>query len=271
MAVASWKGAIQFGPMLQFGVRSFAADKEQKVSFNQHHAECGGRIRQQPGACEGCGEIVTREDVVRGYNGVPGIDEEYLEKLELEKSALMELDGLVPAEQIEPRWFRRSYDIVPEKGAEKPYALFQRVLARSGRVAIGKVVMSGKEQMVVVRPREGVLAMELLWWPDELKSDASAREAIAGIELSDTEIAMGEQLASYMAADFEPSKYRNEYAETLGAYLEAFVAGNAPATIEHRALPSAAKSLEDALAASLASLGEKRDAKVAKTRKAKVA
>lgn len=269
---ARWKGSVKFGPLLQFPVIAASAVRPTEFRFNQHHGDCGGRVRQGQSVCEGCGELLDKDMIVRGYNGVPGVDEEYLDQLKAEKSALLELDGLVPASQIDPRYYQKSYDVQPDKGGEKAYVLFLRLLERSGRVAIGKVVMSEKEFIATIRPRDGVLSMEVMFWPEELLATGAAKAAIEGIEVSESELAMGDQLVKFLSKDFEPGAYRNEWAAQLAEYLEAFTAGATPAALPKPRMASPAMSLEDALAASLAALGGEVEEKVSKAKgKAKVA
>lgn len=270
---ARWKGSVKFGPLLQFPVIANSAVRETKFAFNQHHAECGGRVRQGKSVCEGCGELLEKDQIVRGYNGVPGVDEEYLDQLKAEKTALLELDGLVPAVQIDPRYYQKSYDVAPDKGGEKAYVLFLRLLERSGRVAIGKVVMSEKEFIVTVRPRDGVLSMEVMYWPEELLASGSAKAAIDGVEVSEAELAMGDQLVKFLSKDFDPSSYKNEWAAQMAEYLDSFTAGHQPAALPKPRPSSPALSLEEALAQSLAALGGEVETKVAKAtgKKAKVA
>jgi DNA end-binding protein Ku len=264
MAVATWKGAIAFGPLIRFNVRAVAVDKEVTFPFNMHHGADGGRLRSQLSVCATCGETVDTDAMVKGYKGAWPVDVEYLKSLELEKSAVMELDGLVPAAQIEPRWYKREYDVVAEKGAEQPYVLFLRLLERHSKVAIGKVVTGGKEAIVTVRARDGVLVMDLMWWPDELKADAESRASIEGIEVSDKMLAVGGQLVKMMSKDFDPSTYKNEYVGAVAGYLEALQGGQTPVPITHLAAPKTSVSLEDALMASLAAMGGEVEEKVAK-------
>jgi len=143
--------------------------------------------------------------------------------------------------------------------------LFTRLLERSNRVAIGKVVNGGKEAIVTIRPRDGVLAMDLMWWPDELKGNVDAKAAVAGIEISEPMLKMGDQLVKMMAKDFEPAKYVNEYAVAVAGYLDQLKNGVAPAPIVHREAPaSVSQSLEEQLAATMAALGGVIEEKVAK-------
>lgn len=259
MAVASWKGSIRFGPLVQFPVKAVAVDRETKFAFNTHHDADGGRLRANPegAVCEVCGDPVPKDHVVRGYKGVAGIDEEYVKALELERSSVLELDGLVPAEQVASRMYKRAYDVIAEDGGAPVYVLFMRALEKSGRVAVGKLTTGGKEQVVVVRPNGKTLEMDLLWWPEEIKASADAEASIAKVAEPDEKLmAMAMQLVGMMSRDFDADAYTNEYAAKLGAYLEAFVAGREPVKVARAAEPEMpAMSLEAALAQSLAALG----------------
>jgi DNA end-binding protein Ku len=274
MAAASWKGAVALGPIIRFNVRAAAVDSKTLFAMNMHHSADGGRLRGQLMICEACGNEVEKEDVVKGYKGAYPVDTEYLDSLALEKSSVLQIDGLVPASQIEPRWYQREYDVIPEKGAEEAYVLFTTLLERNGRVAMGKVVMSKKETIVTLRPRDGLLAMDLMWWPDEVKSDQSARSIVEGVTVSEAMLKIGDQLVKMMSKDFDPTQYSNEHAELVGAYYDSLLAGVAPEPVVHRAAPKTSESLEDALAATLAALQGTVEEKVAKAtgkKKAKVA
>lgn len=254
---ASWKGSIKFGPMIQFPVKAKSAVRETKFAFNMHHGDpnCLGRLAQNGYVCTGCGEVAARSESVKGYNGIAPVDEAYLDSLAFEKNPVMDLDGLVPAVQIDPRYYQKSYDVLAEKGGEKIYVLFMRLLEETDRVAIGKVVMGGKEFIVTIRPREGVLAMEVMYWPDELQSNADAKASIAGVEVTDAEMKMGRELVKFLAKDFDPEAYKNVLAEQTAAYLEALVAGQEPTPIVQKTTTSVpGGSLEEMLAASMAAM-----------------
>lgn len=253
-----WKGAIQFGAALRFNVIAKSAVRENGISFNKHHGgdpHCGGRLRQGPMICEVDGNEVEKDDQVRGFGGVSPVDEEHLEALEREASDSMMLDGLVPAAQVNPRFFGKSYDVTPDRGHEQAYVLFYEVLKAEDRVAIGKVVAGGKEYIVCLRPNGRVLAMEILYWPDELVPSAEAESAIEGVTVSAALIAKGRQLAAALAQDFAPERYRNEYLGEVQAYLDLLVSGGAPVPVVNKAKKSPAHlDLEDALLASLAAV-----------------
>lgn len=268
-----WKGALQFGA-IQFNVIAKSAVKEGGVSFNRHHSGdpfCGGRLRQGPMICEIDGSEVEKEDQVRGFNGVSPVDEDYLESLERERSASMKLDALVPAAQIDPRYFQKSYDLTPDRGSEQAYVLMREVLVAEDRYALGKIGAGGKEYIVAIRPRGHILVMEFLYWPEEIVPSVEAETALFGFEVPDALIQQGRKLAALLARDFAPDQYRNEYIGEVQAYLDQLVAGEAPAPIVAAPRKSPGhQSLEDALAQSLAMLGpvDEKPAKPAKKKKA---
>jgi DNA end-binding protein Ku len=255
----TWKGAVQFGPAIQFNVAAKSAVKEQRFAFNKHHAECGGRLAQGGMTCLACGETnLEKDDIVRGYGGVAGVDEEYLESLEAEKRDILVLDGLVPVDQIDPRYFQKSYDVTPDVAGRETYVLFMQVLVALKRVAIGKVVMGGKEYIVCFRPHNGILAMELLYWPEELVPSIEAQTAIEDVKISAKILTLGKALGEQLSVDFNPAAYKNDFVEDMTEYLDGFVNGNVPTPIASRPKKAAkVSSLEDALAASLTMLPDK--------------
>ena len=256
-----WKGAVQFGPAIQFNVIAKSAVKPIEFRFNQHHSECGGRLAQSGMTCTACGETgITKDDIVRGYGGVAGIDEDYIESLGEEANPLQIIEALVPLKDVDPRYFQKSYEVSPEKGSESMYVLFLRTLESKGLVATSTVVMSGKSFPTIFRPSNGVLAMEVLFWHEELIPSIEAVNAIAEVKVSQRALQLGKQLADALTEDWQPEAKRNEYAESLQTYLDGFVNGAIPTPIA-KAKPkasTAAQSLEDALSASLAALPSKK-------------
>lgn len=270
MAVFQWGGSIQFGPFISIPVRAKAAVKTESLSLNMLHKGCGGAMgyKQDWGCANGAdcptatvdpetGEIVnhlTRSDSQKGWKG-NFVDEEYLKSLKAERSKVIEIDGLVPADQIDPRYYEASYDVTPEEGGEKAYVLFLRLLERSGKVAIGKAVLSDRENIVTIRPRDGVLAMEVMYWPEDLTRagrDLLARERIANVTVTEQELSIGDQLVAMMSKDFDPTQYRNAYAERVLEYLKSVEDGTAaPAPVETATPKPQGMDLLAALQASL--------------------
>lgn len=255
-----WKGAVQLGPAIQFNVIAKSAVKPAEFRFNQHHAECGGRLAQGGMTCTSCGETnIEKDQIVRGFGGVSGVDEEYIESLGQEANPLQVIDALVPLADVDPRYFQKSYDVTPDKGSEERYVLFLRILETLNLAATSSVVMGGKAFQTIFRPRAGVLAMEVLYWHEDLVPSIEAETAIDGIKIAPKLMGLAKQLAEGMAGTWHPELHRNEHAAALQEYLDGFVNGAIPTPIA-KAKPRrspAAQSLEDALTASLAALPAK--------------
>jgi DNA end-binding protein Ku len=144
------------------------------------------------------------------------------------------------------------------------------VLTKTKKVAIGKVAAGGNENVVILRPRDGILSMELMYWPAELLAEDEARFAVEDVKVSSKEIGLGEMLVDHLAMDFDPSQYENKLHEAKLEYLDRFMADEAPADLPtpiKAAKPS--DDLAGALEAALAAAGVEPKAK--RTKKAAAA
>jgi DNA end-binding protein Ku len=254
---ARFKGTIAIGSLINLPVDMKAAVREEKFSFNQHCREHGCRVQAGHLICLEGGEELTKDDIVRGYGGVAGVDEDYLASLAREKTPVITIEAFVPADSIDPVFFQKGYSIVAQKTGEKGLKLVATILEEDGLVGIGRIIASQKEFLFVLRARDGFLAGELLYWPSELvvAADEEARESLdrAG-QLSAAELAAGRQFVGMMTKPFDPAEYKNQHAEALEAYLTAFVAGQQPAPI--REVPKPTGGAMDLFAALTASVDQ---------------
>jgi DNA end-binding protein Ku len=223
---AIWKGAISFG-LVSIPVRLYSATEEKDVSFHQVHRTDGGRIKYKR-TCAIDGEEVPYSDIAKGYELDSGetvvLTDEDLADLPLSSAKVVDVLQFVPLEQVDPIYFARSYFLEPDKAAAKPYVLLRDALESSGQVAVVKVAIRSREQLATLRVRDGVLVMETMLWPDEirvpdfgfLEEDITARPQ---------ELAMAESLIESMSGDFEPDQYHDEYREALQQVIEAKIEG----------------------------------------------
>ena len=262
-----WKGGISFG-LVMIPVRLYAATEQKDIAFRQVHRADGGRIRFRR-FCSVCGEEVPYEDVVKGYELSTGemviLDDEDLADLPLPTTKSIEVLHFAPAEQLDPILFNRSYFVEPEAAGSRAYVLLRDALEQSGRIAIAQVALRQRESLATLRSRDGVLVLETLLWPDEVR-DASFPFLEQDIEVRPQELTMASSLIDSMTSDFDPDAHHDGYREALIEVVEAKVAGHEltqPATVEIAAGPST--SLADALRASLAAaqqapaVGENKD------------
>jgi DNA end-binding protein Ku len=221
-----WKGAISFG-LVSIPVKLYTATEERDVSFHQVHRDDGGRIRYKR-VCSVDGDEVAYADIAKGYE-LPGgemvvLTDDDLADLPLSTSRVVDVLSFVPLDQVDPIYFAKSYYLEPDKAATKPYLLLRNALERSGMVALVKVAIRTKEVLATLRVRDGVLVLETMIWPDEVRApDFPFLEE--DVTVRPQELTMAESLIESMAGDFDPTLYHDEYREALQQVVEAKVEG----------------------------------------------
>src|SRR5438445_11535754 len=169
-----WKGSISFG-LVSIGVKLYTATEEKDVSFHQVRRTDGSRIRYKRVA-EADGDEVAYGDIAKGYQLPNGetvvLTEEDFADLPLPTARTVDVLQFVPADEIDPIYFAKSYYLEPEKNAVKPYVLLRDALADSGMDGIVKVAIRNREQLATLRVRDGVIVMETMIWPDEVREPA---------------------------------------------------------------------------------------------------
>ena len=221
-----WKGVMSFG-MVAIPVRLYlATESSSKVSFNLLCPDHRSRIKNKRWCVEGDHEVAWG-DVVRGYEYEKGnyveLTDEDLEKLPLRSSKAIDITGFIKDEELPGAlYYQSAYYLEPEKSAEKPYALLNKTLAKTGRVAIAKFALRDRERLVSVRPLDGTLLMNTLHWPDEIRSTGDL-DVPEDVKVSPAELKMAENLVGMMATDFEPSEYKDEYKQAVLKLVEAKV------------------------------------------------
>jgi DNA end-binding protein Ku len=248
-----WKGAISFG-LVMIPVKLYAATEQKDIAFRQVHREDGGRIRFRR-VCSLDGAEVPYEDVAKGYE-LPGgemivLTDDDLAELPLASSKAIEVMHFTPADQLDPILFNRSYYVEPEAAGVRAYALLRDALERSGRVAIAQVALRQRESLATLRTRDGVLVLETLLWPDEVRG-ADFGFLDEDVEVRTQELRMATSLIDSMTVDFDPGEYHDRYREALQELVEAKAEGREVIQPGEEAPEPASTSLADALRASLA-------------------
>lgn len=248
-----WKGAISFG-LVTIPVKLYTATEQRDVSFRQVHAEDGGRIHFRR-VCSVDGEEVPFSDVAKGYELPDGemvvLTDEDFAHLPLPTTRSIEVLNFSPADQVDPILWNRSYYVEPEPAGARAYVLLRDALDRSGKVAVTKVALRQRESLATLRTRDGLLVLETMLWPDEVRvPDFGFLDQ--DIDVRAQELRMATSLIDSMTEDFEPDEYRDSYREALQELVEAKVEGREvlqPQPEEDTGEPT---SLADALRASLA-------------------
>jgi DNA end-binding protein Ku len=195
-------------------VKIYPATASGNVSFNLLHAVCGSRIRQQT-FCPVCNRTVERAELVKGYEFAKDqyarVTEDELRALEGEASKIIDIAEFVPLEKVDPIYFERAYFLGADKGGEKAYRLLADAMAKSGRVALARFVMRGKESLVLIRAAQDGLVLHTMYFADEIRS-AGEIDKGQSAKLKGGELELAQQLIEGLTDDeFKPEQYQDEY------------------------------------------------------------
>lgn len=222
MASTVWKGYITFG-LITIPVRLYAAARTERVSFNQLHSVCGTRIKQQL-YCPHCERVVERSEIVKGSEVEKDryvvVGDEELKKIAPPSSDNMEILEFVKAEGIDPIYFDASYFMVAEEAGKKAYYLLREAMEKSGFSAIAKIAMHQREYTVVIRPHPDGLLLHTMFYPEEVREVPEFRRD-ESVSVKPQEIQLAEKLVEGLAAEFDPSKYHDEYQARVKQMIEA--------------------------------------------------
>src|SRR6478736_5062579 len=218
---AIWKGAIAFG-LVNVPVKVYSATENHDISLHQVHNADGGRIRYQR-RCEVCSKVIDYEDIDKAYEDdgrTVILSREELKSIPAENSHEIEVVQFVPADQLDPMMFEKSYYLEPDAKSPKAYVLLRRALEDTDRVAVVQFALREKTRLGALRIKDDVLVLQSLLWPDEVRQ-ASFPSLEADIRISAQERDMSAALVESMAADFEPGSFTDEYQVQLRQLIEA--------------------------------------------------
>ncbi|MBF6237508.1 Ku protein [Nocardia otitidiscaviarum] len=227
-----WKGSIAFG-LVNVPVKVYTATEDHDIRFHQVHAADGGRIKYDR-VCTVCGKSVAFADIDKAYESPEGdrvilTDEDFAKLPVAEKHEIPVLQ-FVPSEQIDPILYEKSYYLEPDSSTPKAYVLLAKTLEDVNRVALVHFTLRQKTRLAALRVHDGVLLLQTLLWPDEVRSVEF--ESLDGVaEPKKQELSMAETLVDTMSDDFDPSLYTDEYQIELKRMLdEAIASGSSKVT-----------------------------------------
>ena len=238
---AMWSGAVSFG-LVSVPVKLYTATTNHDIRFHQVHAADGGRIKYKR-TCSIDGEEVEYVDIVKGYETEDGelitLTEEDLDSLPTAASHEIDVVEFVPADQIDPLLFDKSYYLEPESKAAKPYALLREALVQTDRMAVVKVALRQRESIALLRVRGKAILLQTMLWPDEVR-EPEFDILDADVELRPQELQMAASLVESLGADFDITQFHDEYRDAVVELIE-----RKRTTGETRPAPVAAKPADE--------------------------
>lgn len=306
MVQAVWTGGISFG-LVHIPVRLYPATEPKDVRFHLYDRRTGKRVRYErvtrdedvpafapgpePSARErpatpdrfelppsraagpSRDEAVEDQDIVRGVE-LPGGDLVTVTASELvslapERSRTIDIEEFVDLAQVDPVFFEKSYHVAPARGvgAEKPYTLLLRAMQAAGMAGIGRFVLRTRPHLVAIRPLESSIALETLFFADEVRAPEAAGQGLTDPEISERELKTARQLITAMTTDWVPERHGDAYREELLKLLRSKRAERPPEVVESRDVARVA-DLMDALRASVEAAKRKRPSKAAASKRA---
>jgi len=225
-----WNGSISFG-LVNIPIGLALATQRSDVAFRTLHRECGTPIKQKRW-CPFHEREVEADELVKGWEVSKGefimVEESDLESVALQRSQSIDILRFVKLEDVDPVYFDRTYYLAPAAAdaQRRPYVLLLRAMQESGMAAVGKFVLWGKENLCLIRPQGDTLAMETLFFFDDVRSKSEIEEAVEATEVKKPELALAAQVIDSLAGDWTPQDFENEYRRDLKAMLDAKLAGH---------------------------------------------
>jgi DNA end-binding protein Ku len=234
-----WKGSIAFG-LVNVPVKVYSATEDHDIKFHQVHAKDNGRIRYKR-VCEVCGEVVEYRDIARAYDSDDGqtviITDEDIATLPEERSREIEVVEFVPADQLDPLMYDKSYFLEPDSKSSKSYVLLAKTLAETDRVAIVHFALRNKTRLAALRVKDfskrDVMVIHTLLWPDEIR-DPDFPVLDKEVDVKPAELKMAGQVVESMTDDFHPDQFRDDYQEQLHELVQAKLEGGEAFTTEEQ-------------------------------------
>src|SRR6476646_1413739 len=221
-----WKGSVAFG-LVNVPVKVYSATEDHDVKFHQVHEKDNGRIRYKR-VCEVCGEVVEYRDITRAYESDDAqmviITDEDIATLPEERSREIEVVEFVPADQLDPMMYDKSYFLEPDSKSSKSYVLLAKTLAETDRVAIVHFALRNKTRLAALRVKD-FSKRDVIRDPDFPVLDKE-------VEIKPAELKMASQVVESMTDDFHPDQFRDDYQQQLQELVQAKLEGGEAFAVE---------------------------------------
>ena len=228
MLRASWSGYLRLS-LITIPVRLFnAISSADKIALNQLHKGCNSRLKQKM-VCPTHGEV-DREQIVKGYEyekeNYVVVEDQDLKAIRLETTKIIELVSFASASQVDSIFFDAPYYVSPDGPvAEEGFRVLREAMRELDRVAIGRVVLSGREHIVALGVQEKGLRMSTLRYASEIKAAAPYFEEIKNGNVNAAQLGLAKQLVEQFTTDFKPEEFTDRYRDALMDVIKAKIAG----------------------------------------------
>jgi len=226
MPRALWKGSISFG-LVNIPIELHTAVRDHRPKFRMLHAKDKSPVRFER-VCIRDGHPVAWEDLVKGYEFQKGhfvvVTKEDFQAAAVEKTRTIDIVDFVKSDEIDDRFFETPYYLLPAKGGERAYALLREAIRQSGRVGVAKFILRDAQHLAAVEAIDNALVLTIMRFSDELV-ETSAFEFPGDAGIRKPELDMAKSLVNSLAAEWDPTKYTDQYRENLLKLIQAKLKG----------------------------------------------
>jgi DNA end-binding protein Ku len=258
-----WSGAINFG-LVTVPVDLYSATEDHTISFRQFQRGTSDRIRYKR-VNERTGEEVPFSEIVKGAD-VGGGDYVIIEPDELDaiapgRSRTIDIDAFVDLDEIDPVHFAKTYWLAPTKEEySRAYSLLLQAMAKTNRAGVATFVMRGKEYLTALRAGDGLLILNILLFPEDLRDPVKELKSMPEVTAArGKELDMAVTLIDSMSDEWNPDNYHDTYTQRVEKLIEDKAAGREIISESEPAQPTKVVDLFDALSRSVEGRKKRRD------------
>jgi len=237
---AIWNGHIRFS-LVTIPVRLYSAiDTKETVSFNQLHKEDSGRVGYDK-KCKKCGKSLTQQDIVKGYEYEPDnyvvIEQEDLDKVKIKSNKIIEIEGFVDSSEVHPTLYDTPYFIGPDgEVASQPYALLNKTLIESSKLAVGRIVIRDREDVVMLSSLNNGIVMYKLRYPSEVRK-MSEVPLVNGVVANKEQLKLAKTLVDSMTTKLSEIDLSDRYQDAVKEMIKAKIEGKEIVSVAEEITP----------------------------------
>ena len=251
---ANWKGYLRLS-LVSCPIALYPASSlSEKVSFNRINRKTGNRLKQQNVNSE-TGDVVTREDIARGYEVAKGqyliVEDQEIDAVQIESTRTIEIDQFVPRSEIDDRYIDSPYYVAPDgKVGQDAFAVIRDTIAKMGMVAVGRVVLTRREHIIALEARGRGLVGLTLRYPYEIRDEQPYFEDIPDMKTPKEMLDLATHIVQTKSGHFDPTQFDDRYENALIDLLKKKEAGEKIEPAKEGPAPQVV-NLMDALRASI--------------------
>ena len=237
-----WKGHIRFS-LVTIPIRVYnAIDSTQAIRFNQLHKEDNGPVGYDK-KCKVCEKTLTNDEIVKGYQYEPDqyviVEKDDIDKIKLKTTKIIEIQGFVDKAEVNPTMYDAAYYLGPDGDVSaKPYALLREALTQTGKLAVGKVVLRDREDVVAIAPQDDGLVAYKLHYASEVRDIKNVPQLDKVHGADESAMGLARSLVDTMATTFSQIDATDRYASALRDFIQSKIEGKEIVVSEEKETPT---------------------------------